>query len=65
MAPGAHLLLSWLGTVQVIRNSRERALVTFSGIAADIVVSCFCFITQSTIIGSGLRFFDCEPAYRL
>lgn len=36
MAPGAHLLLSWVSTVELIENRRERTLITVSGIAPDL-----------------------------
>lgn len=36
MAPGAHLLISWLATVEVFKERRERALVTLSGVAPDL-----------------------------
>jgi len=36
MSPGSHLLFSWLTTVQIIKDRRERILVSISGIAPDI-----------------------------
>jgi len=36
MAPGAHLLISWLSTVNVLKKARERRLVTLTGVAPDI-----------------------------
>ncbi len=36
MAPGAHLLISWLATVEVFKERRERALVTLCGVAPDL-----------------------------
>jgi len=36
MSPGSHLLFSWLTTAQLLKNRRERALVSISGIAPDI-----------------------------
>ena len=36
MAPVAHLLLSWLSTIELVENRRERVLITLSGIAPDI-----------------------------
>ena len=36
MAPGAHLLISWLATVEIFKERRERALVTFCGVAPDL-----------------------------
>lgn len=35
LAPN-HLLLSWLGAAAFLRNRRERILVAYSGLAADI-----------------------------
>lgn len=36
MTPGVHLLISWLSTVEVLRNRRERIVVAFSGVAPDL-----------------------------
>lgn len=36
MSPVAHLLFSWLSTVEILKNRRERALVTFCGVAPDL-----------------------------
>jgi len=36
MAPGAHLLISWLSTVEVLKERRERVLVTLTGVAPDL-----------------------------
>lgn len=36
MSPGAHLLISWLSGVEVLKATRQRALVALSGIAPDI-----------------------------
>lgn len=36
MVPGVHLMVSWLGSVQFMKDRRERALVTLAGIAPDI-----------------------------
>lgn len=36
MVTGAHLLISWLSTVEVLKERRERVLVTLSGIAPDL-----------------------------
>ncbi len=36
MAPGTHLLFSWLTTVKILKARRERAIVTVSGITPDI-----------------------------
>lgn len=36
MAPGAHLLISWLSTVEIFKARRERVLVTLSGVAPDL-----------------------------
>ena len=36
MAPGTHLLISWLSSVEFLKNRRERTLVTLSGIAPDL-----------------------------
>jgi inner membrane protein len=36
MAPGAHLLISWLSAVPIFKHSRERRLVALAGIAPDI-----------------------------
>lgn len=36
MTPGAHLLFSWLSTVQIIENRRERLLVSLCGVAPDL-----------------------------
>lgn len=36
MSPGVHLLASWLSTVPLLHNRRERVIVSLSGIAPDI-----------------------------
>jgi len=36
MTPGAHLLISWLSSVEVLKERRERALVALSGVAPDL-----------------------------
>ncbi|WP_247684566.1 metal-dependent hydrolase [Pseudoalteromonas luteoviolacea] len=36
MAPVAHLLFSWLTTVKLVKNRRERALVSSAGVLPDI-----------------------------
>ncbi|MCP4326187.1 MAG: metal-dependent hydrolase, partial [Alteromonadales bacterium] len=36
MSPGTHLLFSWLSTAEILKNRRERAIVSLSGIAPDI-----------------------------
>ena len=36
MSPGAHLLISWLSSVEVLKERRERTLVTLSGVAPDL-----------------------------
>ncbi len=36
MTPGAHFLISWLSTVEVLKKSRERTLVTLTGFAPDL-----------------------------
>ncbi|MCE2595628.1 metal-dependent hydrolase [Motilimonas cestriensis] len=36
MSPGTHLLFSWLSTAEILKNRRERAIVSISGIAPDI-----------------------------
>ena len=36
MTPGAHLLISWLCTVEVLNKRRERTVVALSGMAPDI-----------------------------
>ncbi|KZN34376.1 hypothetical protein N480_22495 [Pseudoalteromonas luteoviolacea S2607] len=36
MAPVAHLLFSWLTTVKIIKNRRERALVASAGVLPDL-----------------------------
>ena len=36
MSPGAHLLISWLSTVEILKERRERTLVALSGVAPDI-----------------------------
>ena len=35
MAPGAHLLISWLSTVELLKFRRERTIVALSGVAPD------------------------------
>ena len=50
MAPGTHLLISWISTIEILKNRRERMLVTFTGVLPDadglgIVVD---FITGTT-----------------
>jgi len=35
MTPGAHLLISWLSTVEILKNRRERTLVALAGVAPD------------------------------
>ena len=36
MAPVTHLLFSWLSTVRLFNNRRERAIVTLAGVAPDL-----------------------------
>lgn len=36
MTPGAHLVLSWLSSVNVVSNSRERRIVTYVGLSPDL-----------------------------
>jgi len=36
MAPGSHLLFSWLCSAKLLKNRRERTLASISGIAPDI-----------------------------
>lgn len=36
MTPGAHLLISWVASVEFLEHRRERTLVTLSGLAPDI-----------------------------
>lgn len=36
MTPGAHLLISWLSTVPVFKQARERIIVSLSGLAPDL-----------------------------
>jgi len=36
MTPGAHLLISWLSTPELVKVQRDRRLVTLTGIAPDI-----------------------------
>ncbi|WP_444997390.1 metal-dependent hydrolase [Aliikangiella sp. IMCC44359] len=36
MAPGSHLMMSWLGSAQIFYQRRERVLVTLSGVLPDI-----------------------------
>lgn len=36
MSPGSHLLLSWLSSVNILRNRRERVLVSLAGVAPDM-----------------------------
>lgn len=36
MAPGTHLLFSWLSTVEILKDRRERAIVSLSGVAPDL-----------------------------
>lgn len=36
MSPGAHLLFSWLTSVNVFGNRRERVLVSLAGVAPDL-----------------------------
>ncbi len=35
MSPGTHLLFSWLSSAEILKNRRERAIVSLSGIAPD------------------------------
>lgn len=36
MTPDAHLLMSWLSSVEIFEKRRERALVALSGVAPDL-----------------------------
>lgn len=36
MSPGAHLIFSWLCTAEVIKNRRERVLVSLAGVSPDL-----------------------------
>ena len=36
MIPGAHLMISWLSTVETLKQRRERMLVTLTGVAPDL-----------------------------
>ncbi|MCU4675168.1 metal-dependent hydrolase [Catenovulum sp. 2E275] len=36
MSPGTHLLFSWVSTVELLKNRRERAVVSVAGITPDI-----------------------------
>jgi inner membrane protein len=36
MSPGAHLLISWIGTPGILRERRDRTLVALAGLAPDI-----------------------------
>lgn len=36
MAPGSHLLMSWLTTIEIVKGRRERALVALTGLAPDL-----------------------------
>lgn len=36
MTSGAHFLISWLSTVEILKERRERTIVTFAGISPDI-----------------------------
>ena len=36
MSPGAHLLFSWLSSVKILKNRRERTLVSVAGVAPDL-----------------------------
>jgi inner membrane protein len=36
MAPGTHLLISWLSTVEILKDRRERTIVALTGIAPDL-----------------------------
>src|SRR5690242_4443450 len=36
MTPGTHFLMSWLGAVPLLKNRRERCLITLAGIAPDM-----------------------------
>lgn len=36
MTPGAHLLISWLSTVEILKERRERTLVALTGVAPDL-----------------------------
>jgi len=51
VAPGLHLLISWLTTVEIIKERRERALIALTGLAPDldgagIIVDFFTGTTQ-------------------
>lgn len=51
MAPGSHLLISWLITVEIVKERRERALVALTGLAPDldgagIIIDFFTGTTQ-------------------
>ena len=36
MTPGAHLLISWIATVEILETRRERVIVSLSGLAPDL-----------------------------
>ena len=36
MSPGSHLLFSWLTTANMLKNRRERVIVSLSGVAPDL-----------------------------
>lgn len=36
MSPVAHFLISWLSTVEIINERRERAIVTIAGVSPDL-----------------------------
>lgn len=36
MTPGAHLVLSWLSSVNIVTDSRERRIVTYAGLSPDL-----------------------------
>ncbi|MGH1542733.1 MAG: metal-dependent hydrolase [Arenicella sp.] len=36
MTLGAHLLMSWLSTVELVKHRRERTLIALSGVAPDL-----------------------------
>ncbi len=36
MTPGAHLLISWLSSVEILKHRRERTIATLSGLAPDL-----------------------------
>ena len=36
MTPGAHLLISWLSSVNFVEDSRERRIITYAGISPDL-----------------------------